>query len=64
MSLGLIDEPLELLYTQGAIVTGLLYSYLPLMVLPLYAAIEQLDPRASRGLGRSRRPGRSARSSR
>ncbi|MDH2430072.1 ABC transporter permease [Sphaerisporangium sp. TRM90804] len=52
--IGLIDEPLELLYNQGTIVTGLLYSYLPLMVLPLYAAIERLDPQlreASANLG-------------
>lgn len=49
-------EPLELLYNDGAIVTGLLYSYLPLMVLPLYAAIERLDPQlreASANLGAS-----------
>ncbi|WP_246081149.1 ABC transporter permease [Nonomuraea mesophila] len=48
--------PYELLYNQGAIVTGLLYSYLPLMVLPLYAAIERLDPQlreASANLGAS-----------
>ncbi|MCG5219089.1 ABC transporter permease [Streptosporangium sp. KLBMP 9127] len=54
LDLGLIDEPLELLYNQGTIVTGLLYSYLPLMVLPLYAAIERLDPQlreASANLG-------------
>ena len=54
MDLGLIDKPLELLYNQGTIVTGLLYSYLPLMVLPLYAAIEKLDPQlreASANLG-------------
>ncbi len=52
--LGLIGEPLELLYNRGAIITGLLYSYLPLMVLPLYAAIERLDPQlreASANLG-------------
>ncbi len=42
--LGLIDEPLGLLYTEGAIVVGLVYIYLPLMVLPLYASIERLDP--------------------
>ncbi|MEV6342871.1 ABC transporter permease [Actinoplanes sp. NPDC051851] len=40
---GLIDEPLELLYTKPAIVAGLLYAYLPLMILPLYAALEKLD---------------------
>ncbi|MEV0617925.1 ABC transporter permease [Nonomuraea sp. NPDC050404] len=48
--------PYELLYNQGTIVTGLLYSYLPLMVLPLYAAIERLDPQlreASANLGAS-----------
>ncbi|GII61729.1 spermidine/putrescine ABC transporter permease [Sphaerisporangium krabiense] len=51
---GITDAPLGLLYNQGAIVTGLLYSYLPLMVLPLYAAIERLDPQlaeASANLG-------------
>jgi spermidine/putrescine transport system permease protein len=42
--LGLIHEPLGLLYTRGAVVAGLLYAYLPLMILPLYAAIERLDP--------------------
>ncbi|WP_240197631.1 ABC transporter permease [Nonomuraea lactucae] len=48
--------PFELLYNQGAIITGLVYSYLPLMVLPLYAAIERLDPQlreASANLGAS-----------
>ncbi|MEV8632840.1 ABC transporter permease [Streptosporangium sp. NPDC051023] len=46
--------PFEFLYNQGTIVTGLVYSYLPLMVLPLYAAIERLDPQlgeASANLG-------------
>jgi spermidine/putrescine transport system permease protein len=41
---GLRDEPLQVLYTRGAVVVGLLYAYLPLMILPLYAAIERLDP--------------------
>lgn len=52
--IGIIDAPLELLYTEGAIVGGLLYAYLPLMVLPLYSAIERLDPQlreASANLG-------------
>lgn len=52
--IGLIDTPLELLYTKGAIVGGLLYAYLPLMVLPLYSSIERLDPQlreASANLG-------------
>lgn len=42
--LGIIDAPLGLLYTPGAVVAGLLYAYLPLMILPLYSAIERLDP--------------------
>ncbi|MFC5817369.1 ABC transporter permease [Nonomuraea harbinensis] len=48
--------PYELLYNRGAVVLGLLYSYLPLMVLPLYASIEKLDPQlreASANLGAS-----------
>ncbi|MGC5012635.1 ABC transporter permease [Streptosporangium sp. DT93] len=56
LDLGLIERPLELLYNQGTIVVGLVYSYLPLMVLPLYAAIERLDPQlreASANLGAS-----------
>ncbi|MBG0828457.1 ABC transporter permease [Planomonospora sp. ID67723] len=51
---GLGLGPFEFLYNQGTIVTGLVYSYLPLMVLPLYAAIERLDPQlreASANLG-------------
>lgn len=55
-SLGLIDRPLKLLYNEFAIVLGLLYTYLPLMVLPLYAAIERLPGElreASQDLGAS-----------
>lgn len=42
--LGLIDGSLPLLNNEFAIVVGLLYAYLPLMVLPLYASIERLGP--------------------
>lgn len=52
--IGVIDRPLRLLYTEPAVVLGLLYAYLPLMVLPLYSAIERVDPRlleASADLG-------------
>jgi spermidine/putrescine transport system permease protein len=52
--LGLIDEPLQLLYTELAVFTGLTYTLLPFMILPLYASIEKLDRRlleASRDLG-------------
>lgn len=37
-------EPLQILYTDGAIYLGIVYSYLPFMILPLYAALERLDP--------------------
>lgn len=43
LSLGLITQPLPLLYNQGAVIVGLFYGYLPFMVLPLYASIEKLD---------------------
>ncbi len=42
-SLGLIDRPLELLYTQTAVLIGLVYGELPFMILPLYASLEKLD---------------------
>jgi spermidine/putrescine transport system permease protein len=60
--LGLIDEPLSLLYNDAAVVLGLVYGYLPLMILPLYAAIERINPQileASTDLGA--RPFRSLR---
>jgi spermidine/putrescine transport system permease protein len=41
---GLIREPLPLLYNEGAVLAGLIYGYLPFMVLPLYATLERLDP--------------------
>ncbi|MGE4371512.1 MAG: ABC transporter permease subunit [Xanthobacter sp.] len=41
--LGVIDEPLEILNTDIAVYIGIVYSYLPFMVLPLYAALEKLD---------------------
>jgi len=40
---GLIDQPIQMLYTDFAILLGMAYVYLPLMVLPLYAAMERLD---------------------
>ncbi|WHZ14400.1 MAG: spermidine/putrescine import ABC transporter permease protein PotB [Nitrospira sp.] len=43
-ALGAVDRPLELLYTPTAVVIGLVYGYLPFMVLPLYVAVERLDP--------------------
>jgi spermidine/putrescine transport system permease protein len=43
MGLGLIKTPLDMLYTPGAVVIGLIYGYLPFMVLPLYANLEKFD---------------------
>jgi spermidine/putrescine transport system permease protein len=43
LTLGLISQPLPLLYNRGAVILGLFYGYLPFMVLPLYASIEKLD---------------------
>ncbi|OGT82702.1 MAG: putrescine ABC transporter permease PotH [Gammaproteobacteria bacterium RIFCSPLOWO2_02_FULL_61_13] len=42
--LGVIRQPLKILYTDLAVYLGILYSYLPYMVLPLYASLERLDP--------------------
>ena len=39
----LIDSPIQMLYTDGAIIVGMTYVYLPLMILPLYASMEKLD---------------------
>ena len=44
MALGLIDAPLPMFATSGAVVVGVVYSYLPFMLLPLYSAIEGQDP--------------------
>ena len=41
--LGLIDQPLRLMYSELAVHIGIVYSYLPFMILPLYANMEKLD---------------------
>ena len=43
MQLGMVDQPVDILYTHTAVLIGLVYGYMPFMVLPLYAAIEGLD---------------------
>jgi putrescine transport system permease protein len=43
LALGVIDQPIVMLQTDFAVYLGIVYSYLPFMVLPLYAAIEKLD---------------------
>ena len=45
LSLGVIDEPLVIIYTNVAVFIGMTYVYLPLMVLPLFAAIDRFDMR-------------------
>jgi spermidine/putrescine transport system permease protein len=40
---GLIDQPIDMLYTNFAIMLGMTYVYLPLMVLPIYASMEKFD---------------------
>jgi len=44
LNLGLISSPLEILYTPHAVVVGLIYTWLPFMVLPIYAALDGLNP--------------------
>ncbi|WP_296745429.1 ABC transporter permease [Mesorhizobium sp.] len=43
LSAGLIQEPIKLLFTKTAVVIGLVYIYLPYMLVPIYASIERLD---------------------
>ena len=43
-ALGITHAPLPLLYNDGAVLLGLVYGYLPFMVLPIYATLERLDP--------------------
>jgi spermidine/putrescine transport system permease protein len=54
LRLGLIAEPLPLLFNEGAVLVGLVHTFLPFMVLPLYTSLEKLDPTlldAARDLG-------------
>jgi spermidine/putrescine transport system permease protein len=43
MALGVVREPLPLLYNNGAVLVGLVYTYLPFVVLPLFATLERMD---------------------
>lgn len=43
LNAGFIDAPIQMLYTEFAIMLGMIYVYLPLMVLPIYASMERLD---------------------
>jgi spermidine/putrescine transport system permease protein len=44
MGVGLISEPIQLLYTPWAVLVGLVYGFLPFMILPIYTSLEKLDP--------------------
>ena len=44
MNLGLISAPLHILHTDTAVYIGIVYSYLPFMILPLYASLEKINP--------------------
>jgi putrescine transport system permease protein len=44
LALGLVGQPVRLLYTDAALYLGVVYCYLPFMVLPLYATLVKLDP--------------------
>src|SRR6202165_2255770 len=44
IGLGLLRQPLPLLYNDGAVLLGLVYGFLPFMVLPLYATLERMEP--------------------
>jgi spermidine/putrescine transport system permease protein len=51
---GIIDRPVDLIYTEGAIILGMVYVFIPFMFMPVYASVEKLDwtlVRASLDLG-------------
>lgn len=52
--LGVIKEPIQILYTNGAVYFGMVYSLIPMMVMPLYSCLQKIDPavlEAGRDLG-------------
>ena len=54
MALGIIEKPIRMLNTSGAVLLGTAYSMLPFMILPIYSSMEKLDPalrEAARDLG-------------
>jgi spermidine/putrescine transport system permease protein len=53
-TIGVLDGPLELMYTRTAVLIGVVYNYLPLMILPLFVAFDRVGPalrEASKDLG-------------
>ncbi|WP_353815856.1 ABC transporter permease [Agromyces sp. SYSU T00266] len=56
-TVGITDGPLAILYTRAAVLIGVVYNYLPLMILPLYVAFDRVGPalrEASKDLGANR----------
>lgn len=54
LGMGIIKEPIQMLYTTGAVYFGLVYSLVPMMVMPLYSCLEKIEPavlEAGRDLG-------------
>ena len=54
MLLGIADTPIQLLYTEGAVIASMVYLFLPVMFLPIYSCVEKMDQtyiEASRDLG-------------
>lgn len=57
LDFGLIAEPLQMLYTRCAVLLGMVYTFIPFMVLPIYVSLEQMDKKlleAASDLGASR----------
>lgn len=43
LKIGLIDTPMQILYTDAAVYLGIVYTYIPFMILPLYASLQKMD---------------------
>lgn len=57
VQMGLISEPMKILYTYGSVLVGMVYALLPFMILPVYTSVEKLDwsvVEAARDLGAGR----------
>ena len=55
MALGIIEDPIRMIFTETALVVGAVNIFLPFMILPIYAVVAQLDPRYRRSRRDARR---------
>ena len=55
MALGIIDDPIRMIFTETALIVGAVNIFLPFMILPIYAIVAQLDPRLRRSRRHARR---------